>query len=115
MNVRKVASLISKGFSRKTIKAIIEKDIGVTSEGAKNRYLKEAAQLLLEDQLTVEELKVLNGARLDDVYERALNENRLGEALKAIDMDNKMAGVYVEKIEHKVDSEFNFKISFGDE
>lgn len=78
------------------------------------------AQMMIRDTLDKfqskevwESLIKSNAARLEDIYQRAMEEGNLRAATDALDKLNKLAGGYSEKIEMKGDGGWNIMINLG--
>lgn len=92
---------------------MIEKTWDV-KEVTANKYIKQAANILSEDNYNVEEMRALNNIRLDDLYDKAVVNDKIGDALKAVDLLNKTNGVYTQKIEVTA-KEFKVEFDYGDD
>ena len=107
-----VMNMLSKGFSRKSVHNYLEKTYGIAYR-QRCRVIKEALEFMKEDtKASVEEFRALNNSRLDDLYEKTIKDKDYGNAIKTVDLVNKMNGVYAE--EKSEDSDKTIKIKFGD-
>lgn len=78
------------------------------------KYLEKAKDLLLAAQTkTMETIVEKNVERLTAIAEAASDGDSYADAIKAIDLLNKMSGAYIEKKEVKVDGN-NITFSFGE-
>lgn len=82
------------GLSRKTVELAIQETIK-----------------FMRDEETKQTLVDMNMARLDSIVEDSMKDGDRSSALKGIDLLNKAAGGYTEKI--KIDSDQNIVIDFG--
>ena len=107
-----VMNMLSKGFSRKSIHSYLEKTYEIAYR-QRCRVIKEALEFMKDDtKASVEEFRALNNSRLDDLYEKTIKDKDYGNAIKTVDLVNKMNGVYTE--EKTEDSDKTIKIKFGD-
>lgn len=107
-----VMNMLSKGFSRKSVHNYLEKTYGIAYR-QRCRVIKEALEFMKEDtKASVEEFRALNNSRLDDLYEKTVKDKDYGNAIKTVDLVNKMNGVYTE--EKSEESDKTIKIKFGD-
>lgn len=107
-----VMNMLSKGFSRKSVHNYLEKNYGIAYR-QRCRVIKEALEFMKEDtKASVEEFRALNNSRLDDLYEKTIKDKDYGNAIKTVDLVNKMNGVYTE--EKSEESDKTIKIKFGD-
>ena len=107
-----VMNMLSKGFSRKSVHNYLEKTYGIAYR-QRCRVIKEALEFMKEDtKASVEEFRALNNNRLDDLYEKTVKDKDYGNAIKTVDLVNKMNGVYTE--EKSEESDKTIKIKFGD-
>ena len=107
-----VMNMLSKGFSRKSVHNYLENTYGIAYR-QRCRVIKEALEFMKEDtKASVEEFRALNNSRLDDLYEKTIKDKDYGNAIKTVDLVNKMNGVYTE--EKTEDSDKTIKIKFGD-
>lgn len=107
-----VMNMLSKGFSRKSVHNYLEKTYGIAYR-QRCRVIKEALEFMKDDtKASVEEFRALNNSRLDDLYEKTIKDKDYGNAIKTVDLVNKMNGVYTE--EKSEESDKTIKIKFGD-
>mgnify|MGYP001172733225 FL=1 len=107
-----VMNMLSKGFSKKSVHNYLEKTYGIAYR-QRCRVIKEALEFMKEDtKASVEEFRALNNNRLDDLYEKTVKDKDYGNAIKTVDLVNKMNGVYTE--EKSEESDKTIKIKFGD-
>lgn len=114
MRINYLTSLKVQGLSRDNLRNEIREKWGVESRAQQNKYLKWVDELLLAEAPNADELRALNNERLDYVYEKTIQAEKFGDALRAVDLINKTNGIYVEKKEIKVESDIEFEVSFGD-
>ncbi len=112
--IAEVIKKTRKGWSRAKILEWIEDQWDVSRATASN-YIKMAYEVLGEaSDEVIENSRVIQLERLEDLLKDALEGNDRASSLKALDMINRLHGLYIEKKEVKLDSQ-KLKFSFGDE
>ncbi len=112
--IAKLTELITKGYSRSKLKDYIMDTWEVGSEMA-DEYIRMTYSVLGENSdEVIENSKNIQLERLEDLLRKALDSDDKTNSLKALDMINKLHGLYIEKKEVKLDSQ-KLKFSFGDE
>ena len=90
------------------------KDSWNISRTGMNNLITEAYEMMkIGDEEYMEELRQINIKRLEDLYTDALASNDKANALKAMDLINKTAGLYTTKVE--LGGNTSFKYVFADE
>ena len=112
--IAEVIKRIRKGWSRAKILEWIEDQWEVSKSSASN-YIKMAYEVLGEaSDEVIENSRIIQLERLEDLLKDALEGNDRASSLKALDMINRLHGLYIEKKEVKLDTQ-KLKFSFGDE
>lgn len=112
--IAEVIKRIRKGWSRAKILEWIEDQWNVQKATASN-YIKMAYEVLGEaSDEVIENSRIIQLERLEDLLKDALEGNDRANSLKALDMINRLHGLYIEKKEVKLDTQ-KLKFSFGDE
>lgn len=111
--IRLIQEWIAAGFSDKGIRTNIEKKFGIKSRSQQDVWVKRALDDLYKDNPRREYIKEINDERLEKIINSTMKNDDHRNSLKAIDLSNKLNGLYTEKIE--VTSDLNFNISFGEE
>ncbi len=110
--IKTIADKISQGFSKKSLRMMIERLYGFTSLAAQNKLIYEAS-LLLGEGFDTESIKQLNLERIEGLYELAIQGGKVKEAISAIDLQNKMLGIYNDNKSVKVSNDdMEFTITF---
>ena len=90
------------------------KDSWNISRTGMTNLINEAYEMMkIGDEEYMEELRQINIKRLEDLYTDALASNDKANALKAMDLINKTAGLYTTKVE--LGGNTSFKYVFADE
>lgn len=110
MMVWDISKLISQGFGRKSLHKIIEERYNLTSVSARNKYISQAAEKISEG-LQKDTIKELMVNRLESISEKAEDAGKYTDAIKAIESQGKLLGLFVDKKEVKLDTT-EFTISF---
>lgn len=75
------------------------KGVGPSYKTAYTRYRQAYAQIYAQSNLKKEELRQLNLARLEELYDRCMNENsRVSDIVKVIDLTGKMGNLYQQEV-----------------
>lgn len=111
VRVMLIANDIAKGLTRREIVAKYIEEWGL-SPNAINSYIAEAIMTFADDEMK-QKLQDINIERLTTLYREALEQGKTKDAIRIIDILNKTAGVYTQKVEVSSGNEFTF--SFGDE
>lgn len=112
--IAEVIKLITKGWSRTSILEHIQKLWDIKKSTA-NEYVKMAYEVLGEaSDEVVENSRNIQLERLEDLLRNALESGDKASSLKALDMINRLHGLYIEKKEVKLDTQ-KLRFSFGDE
>lgn len=112
--IAEVIKLITKGWSRTSIIDHIQELWDIKKATASN-YVKMAYEVLGEaSDEVVENSRNIQLERLEDLLKAALESGDKANSLKALDMINRLHGLYVEKKEVKLDTQ-KLRFSFGDE
>lgn len=112
MRIIAVQGWIAKGVSTPGLHRRIEETYDLLSYSARRALIKEAIEDLYPKEW-VDNIRSTNFSRTDEIIERAMQEGKEKLALDAIDLQNKMAGVYTEKHEHSF-KDGVIKIKFGE-
>lgn len=94
--VKKIEEMIAKGWSKKSLRIFIDEKFGLRSHSAQNKLIGEALDSLNEGD-SAENIRRLNEARLDQIFEREFSKDNPKYALEAVKEINKMHGIYSEK------------------
>lgn len=112
--IAEVIKMITKGWSRTSIIEHIQKLWDIKKSTA-NEYVKMAYDVLGEaSDEVVENSRNIQLERLEDLLRDALESGDKANSLKALDMINRLHGLYIEKKEVKLDTQ-KLRFSFGDE
>lgn len=112
--IAKLTELITQGYSRSKLKDYIMDTWEVGSESA-DGYIRMTYEVLGENSdEVIENSKNIQLERLEDLLRKALESDDKASSLKALDMINKLHGLYIEKKEVKLDAQ-KLRFSFGDE
>ena len=112
--IAEIIKLITKGWSRTTIMDHIQ-ELWDIKKSTASEYLKMAYEVLGEaSDEVVENSRNIQLERLEDLLKAALESGDKASSLKALDMINRLHGLYIEKKEVKLDTQ-KLKFSFGDE
>ena len=112
--IAEVIKMITKGWSRTSIIEHIQKLWDIKKSTA-NEYVKMAYDVLGEaSDEVVENSRNIQLERLEDLLKDALESGDKANSLKAVDMINRLHGLYIEKKEVKLDTQ-KLRFSFGDE
>lgn len=68
----------------------------------------------MKSQTTKDNLISMNMQRLDSIISDSITDKDRKNAIKAIDVQNKLAGGYVENVKIESDSEINFTFDIGE-
>lgn len=94
-------TLIGDCFSKREIIDLLISTYNLSESVAFKRYKEALAEYVNSEEF--EEFRKVNIGRLDKIVKRAYEDKKYGEAIKAIDVQNKMIGGYVpEKVEVSV-------------
>lgn len=75
------------------------KGVHPTYKTAYTRYRQAYAQIYAQSSLKKEELRELNLARLEELYDRCMTENsRISDIVKVLDLTGKMANLYQQEV-----------------
>lgn len=104
--------MIAKGFSRDTIHKFLEKEYGIAYR-QRMRVIKEATEEMSEAMsATKQDIVAVNNNRLDHIYEKTYKDKDYKNAIKTVDLINKMNGVY--NTDNNTDNnDKEIKIKFG--
>ena len=101
-----IASDISKGCTYREMQQRYQEEWGLAASTI-SFYITEAIQALKAPELQ-DAIKDINFDRLTSIYRQSLEEGDRKSQLKAIDLLNKMAGLYTQKVEVATEDEFKF-------
>ncbi len=112
--IAEVIKMITKGWSRTSIIEHIQ-ELWDIKRATASEYVKMAYEVLGEaSDEVVENSKNIQLERLEDILKAALESGDKANSLKALDMINRLHGLYIEKKEVKLDTQ-KLRFSFGDE
>ena len=112
--IGEVIKMITKGWSRTSIIEHIQELWDIKRQTA-SEYVKMAYEVLGEaSDEVVENSRNIQLERLEDILKAALESGDQANSLKALDMINRLHGLYIEKKEVKLDTQ-KLRFSFGDE
>lgn len=107
-----IAGLITAGYTKLQVVDKLRKQ---SSEMTKKKAMKlydEAIDYINENSKKyVENLKAINIDRLTELYRSATDEDKIKDALTAVDLMNKTAGIYNNKLE--LETSGNITFTFG--
>lgn len=107
-----IQEMIAKGFSDKSIRKALEQRFDLYSVSSQNRWIKSALEDLYKDNPRKDYIRDINEDRLNQIYITAITDGKLGDAIKCIDLSNKLNGLYVEKKEINLDIDKVIEIEF---
>ena len=107
MRVSAIAADILKGLKKKDILDKYEKEWAFTTERVWGSYKGALSYLYNKSQINIEDVKKTNMARLEAIMDR--DDVAVKDILKAIDLSNRTAGVYTDKIEVKTNDTIHFE------
>ncbi len=107
MRVSAIAADILKGLKKKDILDKYEKEWAFTTERVWGLYKGALSYLYNKSQINIEDVKKTNMARLEAIMDR--DDVAVKDILKAIDLSNRTAGVYTDKIEVKTNDTIHFE------
>lgn len=102
---------IVNGDPEEEIKANIIELYGYAANTANILYCKGQRAAQMWEVHDVEKIRTRNLARLDEITEKAMEEGDISNAIKAIDVQNKTAAVYVEKQINVIGDNIRFEFS----
>lgn len=105
---RRAMFLRNIGWSFEETVAQIMEEYGYAQSSAENLTAECATDMKAQYEKYVKDCRQRNMGRLNAIINKALEDNRPYDALKAIDIQNKMAGCYTTKVEVK-DADFHIK------
>lgn len=110
--LRKAKHYIAFGYARKDIIEMLVRDYQYTEDTATHTY-QTAAKEMVEDMKEYDKMiAIKNRKRLNAISEAAFDSGDFKSAVKAIDVENKMNGIYTTKVEiENADSDFVVKIA----
>ena len=112
--IAEVIKLITKGWSRTSIIDYLQ-GLWDIKRATASEYVKMAYEVLGEaSDEVVENSRNIQLERLEDLLKAALESGDKASSLKALDMINRLHGLYIEKKEVKLDTQ-KLRFSFGDE
>lgn len=112
--IGEVIKMITKGWSRTSIIEHIQ-ELWDIKRATASEYVKMAYEVLGEaSDEVVENSRNIQLERLEDILKAALESGDKANSLKALDMINRLHGLYIEKKEVKLDTQ-KLRFSFGDE
>ncbi len=119
IRIKHIQDLIGKGWSNKSIRKFLEDVYDLKTAQSQNKWIKEALNdLYKEDNPRKAVIKEINDDKLDDLYQKALelpdSVAGINTALKIIDTQNKLNGLYTEKKIVQVASDNEIIINFGE-
>jgi len=107
MRVSMIAADILKGLKKLEIIDKYEKLWSMTTERVWGLYKGALSYLYNKSQATSEQIKQTNLERLEAIIDR--DDISVKDLLKAIDLSNRTAGVYTEKVEVKTNDTIHFE------
>ena len=105
-----IISMVAEGKTYTEILHECQEQWGLSDKTLQN-VINETLAYMRSD-VAKESLIAMNMQRLDDLYAESRNEGDRKSAIKAIDVQNKMAGAYTENIKIDGDSEINLNFEF---
>lgn len=107
MRVSAIAADILKGIKKKDILEKYENLWQMTTERVWGLYKGALSYLYNKSEINIEEVKKANFARLEAIIDR--DDVAVKDILKAIDLSNRTAGVYTDRIEVKTNDTIHFE------
>lgn len=108
-----VQKMIASGFSSRVIREWLGKEYNI-GQSQQYKVLRAARLDMAEhNKMEKEELIAVNNARLEEIFMRTFQGDDQKNALKALEIINKMNGLY-EKEESNGNTDMNIKIKFGE-
>lgn len=112
--IAEIIKKITEGYSRSKLSEWIQEQWQL-GEASASIYISMAYEVLGQNSdEVIENSKNIQLERLEDLLRKALESGDKASSLKALDMINRLHGLYIEKKEVKLDSQ-KLKFSFGDE
>lgn len=106
-----VVCLIRQGYERDDIIQQIIEDYDYSAATAQNLYYESLKEATRSIQEYIKEASKSNVQRLLGIIDQCYVSKRYNEAMKGIDMLNKMSGLYAPE-EHKIHTDDNINITF---
>jgi hypothetical protein len=103
----KIQDLLGQGFSIASIRKVIS-PLGYSSIAAQNKIIRDAVEQATEGT-DRQAIRDVNHQRIEAIIEKEMRAGQTKEALKAIDIQNKMAGVYIEKKEVTINEVYDIQ------
>lgn len=112
IEVRAVAEKLRKGWSRSKIVDYLMTELGMSQTTAYARINKALEWISLSDADLIDKAREVQMERLDDILEQVLKEKNFNAAIKCLDLQNKLQGLYENKVSVATpeDSTITFKI-----
>lgn len=106
-----ILEMVKKGYSRPLISLELQRRWNINKTTA-CRYIRECIDSLVEDnEEFIKEARDIAVNRLEGVMQSSLERGDRSNALKAMDMLNKINGLYTEKVEVKGDAVIAFEFN----
>ena len=105
-----IISMVAKGMKYSDIVDTCVGEWGLSLKTVQN-IVNETIQYMRSDEAK-ETLIAMNTERLDNIISDSMNDKDRRSAIKAIDIQNKMAGAYTEKVKIEGDDEINLNFIF---
>lgn len=105
--VTTIAADILKGAKKSDIISKYEKEWGLDTHYIWGLYKAALSYLYNKSQINIEDIKKTNLERLEAIMDR--DDVAVKDILKAIDLSNRTAGVYTDKIEVKTNDTIHFE------
>lgn len=111
IKILRVVELIRSGYSKTRIVEELQKSEGVKARQAE-RYYQCAAEYLSPSENEQDELRLSVISTLQGLVEKSITEGDKQNALKSIDLLNKVGGLYNERVDLNVSGGLNFGFKF---
>lgn len=98
--INQIAIWISKGFTRPSLRKLIEKTYDIISMQAQNKYISLASEQL-SNEINVDTLKEMIASRFERLSEKAEKDKKYGDATRATAEMAKILGLNKEEDQQK--------------
>lgn len=109
--LQKIIQQLKAGMTRSQIHKDIKEEFQVSDQTVDKDFMTVNQLLRNEIQTDCESLKLILNARLESLYDKAIDDNKLALAIKIIDQQSKLNSLYVDKQEVNFDKEFKIEIN----
>lgn len=110
--LERILNLLKEGYSRKLVKSTIQQEYSISDSQLDKDFMLVNEMLIQSNKDNADSLKIILNDRLECLYDKALQSNKIDTCLKVIDQQSKLNGLYVEKQEIDLNNQ-EFKIEIG--